>query len=139
MSGILIYGPDPGFLGGSWWWLAVVAPYSSMPLVLFHTIGTSAAVLGLILLLGRAFDPIIHVPAPAGSMTLTLYSAHLLFMASGILKDRPFASLAVQAGAAVTFAVVWRSLIGKGPLESALGAVSGKVRSRVGSSRPSRH
>ncbi|AUI53240.1 hypothetical protein AC20117_07045 [Arthrobacter crystallopoietes] len=129
---VLIYGAGEGLPGRSWWWLAVTAPYSSMPPELLHTIGTSAAVLGLILLLGKTFDPIIGVLAPAGSMTLTLYSAHLLFMASGILGDRPFASLAVQSGAAVIFAVIWHSSRGKGPLEAALGAASGRVRTRVG-------
>ncbi|WP_043806942.1 MULTISPECIES: heparan-alpha-glucosaminide N-acetyltransferase domain-containing protein [Micrococcaceae] len=129
---VLVYGAGEGLPGRSWWWLAIAAPYSSMPLELLHTIGTSAAALGLVLLLGKTFDPIIGALAPAGSMTLTLYSAHLLFMASGILSDRPFASLAVQAGTAVIFAVVWRWARGKGPLEAALGAVSERVRTMVG-------
>ncbi|MCW2134160.1 DUF1624 domain-containing protein [Arthrobacter sp. VKM Ac-2550] len=128
---VFVYGPDSGLPGGSWWWLAVMAPYSSMPLELLHTIGTSAAALGLVLLLGKAFDPIIGVLAPAGSMTLTLYSAHLLFVSTRFLGDRPFVSLAVQAGAAVIFAVVWHSTKGKGPLEGPLGALSEKVRNRI--------
>lgn len=131
VSEVFVYGPDSGLHGGSWWWLAVMAPYSSMPLELLHTIGMSAAVLGLVLLLGKAFDPIIGVLAPAGSMTLTLYSAHLLFVSTGFLGDRPFVSLAVQAGAAVIFAVVWHSTKGKGPLERPLGALSEKARNRI--------
>jgi hypothetical protein len=134
---VFVYGPDSGLPGGSWWWLAVMAPYSSMPLELLHTIGTSAAVLGLVLLLGnKAFDPIIGVLAPAGSMTLTLYSAHLLFVSTRFLGDRPFVSLAVQAGAAVIFAVVWHSTKGKGPLEGPLSALSEKVRNRIRHRRP---
>lgn len=135
---VLDYGVGEGLPSRSWWWLAIAAPYSSIPLELLHTIGTSAAVLGLVLLLGQTFDPIIGVLAPAGSMTLTLYSAHLLFMASGILADGPFASLAVQAGTAVVFAVIWQSSRGKGPLEAALGAVFERVRTRVGTAGASR-
>jgi hypothetical protein len=109
-----------------------------MPLELLHTIGTSAAVLGLVLLLGKTFAPIIGILAPAGSMTLTLYSAHLLFMSSGLLAERPFVSLAVQAGTAVVFAVIWHSSRGKGPLEAALGAVSERVRTRIGTAASGR-
>lgn len=128
VTDILVYGPEAGFPGGSWWWLAVVAPYAPMPLELLHTIGTSAAVLGMVLLLGRVFDPILAVLVPAGSMTLTLYSVHLIFLASGILAERPYASLALQATAAIVFAVILHGSNRKGPLEAVVGAVSGKAR-----------
>ena len=131
VTDVLVYGPEDGYPGGSWWWLAIVGPYSPMPLELLHTIGTSAAVLGLVLLLSRGFDPILAVLVPAGSMTLTLYSAHLLFLASGALAGQPFASLAVQTGAAFVFAAIWHRSGRRGPLEAVVGAVAGKARARV--------
>ena len=70
----------------SWWYLALPDPHSHTPVDLPHTLGSAGAVLGAALLLTgvpivtRALSPV----AAAGSMALTLYSAHLVLLATGV-------------------------------------------------------
>lgn len=128
---MLVYGGNavPATTG---WWLAVLAPETSTPLTLLSTLGTSLAVLGAILLLvpylGRAVEPL----AAAGSMTLTLYSAHVIIMATEILNpDRPIVSITIQCILFLLAGVLWRSAVGKGPLEAILAAATGWLRTLV--------
>lgn len=72
---------------GSWWWLATVAPHSGTPLDLAQTIGSALAVLGACLLLSRRMPEVWAALFGAGSMTLSLYSLHLLMMAQGHWPD----------------------------------------------------
>lgn len=130
-AGLLTAGDDPPVPENSWTWLVAASPYSSMPLELLHTIGTSMVVLGTLILAGKYIHQIIDVLAPAGSMTLTLYSGHLLFLASGLFGSRPFESFGLQVGAALLVGVLWRNLVGRGPLEAAVSAVSTRVRNAV--------
>ncbi|GER24421.1 hypothetical protein NCCP1664_29160 [Zafaria cholistanensis] len=129
---MLVHGRDARFEEDSWWWLAASTPYSDMPLELVHTIGTAMVALGVLLLAGRALRQVIEVLAPAGSMTLTLYSAHLLFLSVGLLGGSPFESFGLQVGAALLVGVLWHNLVGRGPLEAAVSAVSTRARARVG-------
>jgi hypothetical protein len=75
-----MYGSTP--TGGSWDWLLVVAPHSSTPFDLAHTIGTSLMVIGACLLvvglLGDFAERVVAIVFGAGTMTLTLYSLHVL-------------------------------------------------------------
>ncbi|GAA1496214.1 heparan-alpha-glucosaminide N-acetyltransferase domain-containing protein [Paeniglutamicibacter kerguelensis] len=130
-AGLLVAGEDPPVDEDDWAWLVAASPYSSMPLELLHTIGTSMVALGVLILAGKYIHQIIDVLAPAGSMTLTLYSGHLLFLASGVLGEEPFASFGLQVGAALLFGVLWRNLAGRGPLESAVSAVATRARNAV--------
>lgn len=101
-------------------WLAVAAPHSGTTFDLVHTTGTSLAVLGICLLatrvLGRALLPLVAV----GSMTLTLYTAHVLSLAEGspLLLDEPRTLWLLQVMVALVVASLWRSMIGRGPLEA---------------------
>jgi uncharacterized membrane protein YeiB len=61
-------------------------------------------------------------------MTLTLYSAHLLFLSSGILDERPLESFGLQVSAALLFGVLWHNFIGRGPLETAVSALATRAR-----------
>ncbi|GHG56320.1 hypothetical protein GCM10012320_28630 [Sinomonas cellulolyticus] len=66
---------------GTWWWLTTASPHSGTTLDLLHTSGTSAAVIGGFLLLARV-GPLMRTGllaplAGAGTMTLTLYTAHV--------------------------------------------------------------
>ena len=80
----LLWEPDTPM---SWWYLALPTPHSHTPVDLLHTLGSAAAVLGVALLLtrlpvvARALAPL----AAAGSMSLTLYVAHLVLLATGVL------------------------------------------------------
>ncbi|MCG2624660.1 DUF1624 domain-containing protein [Arthrobacter sp. I2-34] len=130
-AGLLAAGEDPPVPEASWSWLVAASPYSSMPLELLHTIGTGMVVLGTLILTAKYIHQIIDVLAPAGSMTLTLYSAHLLFLASGLLGARPSESFGLQVSAALLFGVLWRNLVGRGPLEAAVSAVAKQARNAV--------
>jgi hypothetical protein len=52
-------------------------------------------------------------------MTLTLYTAHLALLSTGLLLRHPWAALAVHVAAALLFAFIWRNATeGRpGPLE----------------------
>ena len=102
----------------SWWWLAVAAPHSSTTLDLVHTTGTSMLVLGVCLLVARHAGALLWPLAAAGSMTFTLYSAHVLALRGDDgLGDRTVL-YAMHVVAAVTVATVWRAFARRGPLEA---------------------
>jgi uncharacterized membrane protein len=108
------YGTTPP---SSWWWLVIVEPHSTTPLDLAHTIGIALALLGGCLLLaplaGRWMLPV----AWAGSMTLTLYSLHVLAVAAAPVPEHPGRVWAIQVILALAFAAYWRSSSPRGPLE----------------------
>lgn len=108
------YGTTPT---STWWWLAVAAPHSGSPFDLLHTIGTSAVVLGAMLLLARAAAPVLLPFAAIGSMTLTLYTLHVVLLATVLPRTVPDAFL-WHLLIAVAVAVPWRGLVGRGPLEA---------------------
>jgi hypothetical protein len=84
------------------------------------------ALLGALLLLGHVTTPALRtlidlVLAPlaaAGSMTLTLYTAHIMFMNSPLDDFDATPGYVVQAVVALLFALAWRQVVGRGPLES---------------------
>ena len=108
------YGTTPT---STWWWLAVAAPHSGSPFDLLHTIGTSAVVLGAMLLLARVAAPVLLPFAAIGSMTLTLYTLHVVLLATVLPRTVPDAFL-WHVLIAVAVAVPWRGLVGRGPLEA---------------------
>jgi uncharacterized membrane protein len=125
---VLLWSPPDNISFSSWWWLAVRAPHTVSPIDLLQTMGVAMAVLGAILLLTRVAIPVLRPLAAAGSMLLTLYSTHVVYMAFDPLSDYPFISYIVQITAAVVFAVIWQHLIGRGPLETVVAVVAGYVR-----------
>jgi hypothetical protein len=107
-----------------WRWLLICTPHSSTPFDLLHTAGTSLAVLGACLLAVRLLPAAargIYLPlAAAGSMTLTLYSLHVVALTRGspLLFTRDPATLwCSHVVVAIVLASVWRSTVGRGPLE----------------------
>jgi hypothetical protein len=102
----------------STWWLATDAPHSTTPLDLLATTGAAVAVLGLALLLSpRLLAPL----AAAGSMPLTLYSAHVLLLATTDTSS-PTRYYLVQVAVALAAATAWRRHVGRGPLEMGIAA-----------------
>jgi hypothetical protein len=128
---ILLWGPNPTLPTSTWWWQAIRAPHSSTPIDVLHTAGTSMAVLGAMLLLGptvtRALRPLIA----AGTMTLTLYSLHVLVTETGVLDERPAVAFAVQVVAFMAIAFAWRAWLGQGPLERAVSSAARLARDAV--------
>ncbi|WP_109473263.1 heparan-alpha-glucosaminide N-acetyltransferase domain-containing protein [Ornithinimicrobium cavernae] len=124
-----LYGTTPT---GSWAWLWVWSPHSGSIVDLAHTVGSSMFLIGLSLLLvsvagrlGRS----VQVLAGAGTMTLTLYVAHVTVVAAGrtdaLSGEAPWVLdvrwhlLGVLLVGAVFALARWR-----GPLEQLVGEVS---------------
>ena len=125
---IIIWGPEGYLPASSWWWLTVVSPHTTTPFDLLHTIGVAVAVLSAMLLLARYAGKALPVLSAPGRMTLTLYCAHLLFLGTGLLADRPFLSFWLQGAVFAVFALLWQRTGKRGPLENAVARGSGAVR-----------
>jgi hypothetical protein len=112
----------------TWWWQAVASPHTGTTFDLAATTGTALVVLGLCLLLaqvaarttGAWLAParwLVAVLAAAGSMTLTLYSLHVVAadqLTSGMvgsLVDPAHRGrlLLAHMGFALVLAVVWKA------------------------------
>ncbi|OZM79352.1 heparan-alpha-glucosaminide N-acetyltransferase domain-containing protein [Pseudonocardia sp. MH-G8] len=133
----LLWDPDPAT---SWWYLALPAPHSESTVDLVHTLACAVAVLGAALLLTRSRIParLLSPLAAAGSMALTLYSAHLVLLATGVLEDEPVVLFGLMVVGAGAFAVVWRRLLGQGPLERVVAILAGATRRRLAERLPRR-
>jgi uncharacterized membrane protein len=128
---------DPDSVVASWWYLALPSPHSHSTLDLVHTLGSAVAVLGAALLLTRvrSLARVLSPVAAAGAMVLTLYSVHLLLLASGVLEDQPGALFLAMVVGALVFAVLWRRWAGQGPLERLVALAAGVTRRRVAARR----
>jgi uncharacterized membrane protein len=126
----------------TWWWQAVAAPHSGTAFDLAQTIGSALAVIGLALLLtrqaagwrgpvGRLGQGALAALAAAGSTTLSLYSLHVVVMATGVGREAPVELLLLQVAVLVPLASMWRSGARRGPLEQAVASASGTVRDAV--------
>lgn len=133
IAGQLAYGPDGVMMPDTtWWWLAAVSPYSSTPLNILHNLGAAVAVLGILLLLTRRGGAVFSPFAAMGAMTLTLYSAHVIVESLEVLdEDKPMVSLWIQVISYMLFALMWRSCMGRGPLETIISDASDWVRTRI--------
>jgi hypothetical protein len=127
----IVWDPQPV---ASWWWLVLRGHHSGTPFDMVHTLGVAMAVLGAALLVTRlrVARRLLWPVAVAGSMTLTLYSAHALVLNNwDLLDDNDLAFYLVQVAVAVAFAVGWHHFRGKGPLERLVAEASGRTRRTV--------
>ncbi|MBB5786787.1 heparan-alpha-glucosaminide N-acetyltransferase domain-containing protein [Jiangella mangrovi] len=113
------YGTTPAT---SWWWLVVAAPHTATPFDLLHTIGTSAAVLGLMLLLAARVRPLVWPLAAIGGMTFTLYTLHVVLL-SGPIQGHDVSTYLTHVVIVFAIAMPWRAFIGRGPLEAVAAAM----------------
>ncbi|HSP60378.1 MAG TPA: heparan-alpha-glucosaminide N-acetyltransferase domain-containing protein [Ornithinimicrobium sp.] len=115
---------------GSPWWLGVWSPHSGSIVDLAHTSGCALLVLGLLLIAVRVLP---RAPwwllAGAGSMTLTLYTTHVVVLASA-LGARGDAALLAHAVAAVLIGSIFARSGVKGPLEAGVAALTRQVSAR---------
>jgi uncharacterized membrane protein len=122
----------------TWWWLAVDAPHSSAPLDLIQTIGSAVGLLGAMLLLGHITRPAtsriigaVNGPlAAAGSMTLTLYTAHIVYMNSPLDDFDSLPGYLIQVTVALLFAIGWRQAVGRGPFEAIVTSITHRARDK---------
>jgi len=121
-----------------WRWLTVSAPHSGTTLDFVHTVGVALAVLGGCLLLARLLPARSILPLAAmGSMTFTLYSLHVLVLAKDspfLVDDRQTLWLA-HVVVALGLASLWRTTMGRGPLE-ALAAWADRLARRAAGRTP---
>jgi uncharacterized membrane protein YeiB len=106
----------------SWWFLGVPAPHSGSVPDLLHTTGSAIAVLGFALLLARRWPRAVLPLVVLGSMTLTLYSLHVLLLAVGqeSFPDPDVVAwwlLGFNVFVALVVATLWRAQGRRGPLE----------------------
>ncbi len=136
---VILWDPDAT---QTWWWLAERAPYTVTPLRMLHDLGVAMAVLGCCLVLARILRrPRLLWPlVAAGSMTLTLYTAHILVLASGLLEDHPVLLFVGMTLGALGFAAIWRQGKAQGPLEQQVSRACRWARERAerGPSRDSK-
>lgn len=115
----------------SWWWLATSGPHHGTPLDLLHGTGTALMVIGLCLVgvwaaSRRAWSATALSPlAAAGSMTLTLYTGHVVALAATRASaPHDVSTWVTHVLVALAFASLWRigatslHLGGRGPLEA---------------------
>lgn len=130
---VLFFGVTPT---DTWWYLAVATPHSGSPLDFAHTIGTSLVILNACLLLAAAGRKMVMWLAAAGGMTLTLYTVHVLALNAGWgLSDR-LALLVWHVVLALIIGLIWRGLIGRGPLETFTANIAAVTRAAVLAGRP---
>jgi uncharacterized membrane protein len=127
---LLTFGPDGVTPTDSWWWLATMSPHSSTSLDLTFTIGVGLAVVGVCLMCGRVTTRLLRPLAAAGSMTLTLYSLHLLMLSSPFVPGNRSGFL-IQTAVVVAFALLWSHGHARGPLEDIVARATGAVRRAV--------
>jgi hypothetical protein len=115
----------------SFGYLLVATPHSGTTFDLLHTGGSAAAVIGLCLLLGAAASWSVAWLAGAGGMTLTLYTTHVLALATRWGLDHRPRLLTIHAGAALLLGAIWRQTVGRGPLETVAANFAAVARSTV--------
>ncbi|MEO6143316.1 MAG: heparan-alpha-glucosaminide N-acetyltransferase domain-containing protein [Dermatophilaceae bacterium] len=116
---------DAGLFGTTpatdWRWLLISSPHSGTVFDLVHTSATAAGLLGLCLLFTRQAPRWVALPLVAtGSMTLTLYTVHVLALADGsplLLTDNRLQLWLAHLTTAMVVATLWRALLGRGPME----------------------
>ncbi len=117
-----------GFFGttptDSWWWLSVWVPHSGSIVDLVHTTGGAMAALGGCLLLTSRLSPRgrrrVSIVAGAGTMTLTLYAAHVVLLAAP--EQLEWADrIIVHVVLLLSVGALFVAARARGPLESLVG------------------
>ncbi|MFF0903201.1 UNVERIFIED_CONTAM: heparan-alpha-glucosaminide N-acetyltransferase domain-containing protein [Kocuria sp. CPCC 205316] len=128
---IITFGPDQVLPTTTWWWLAIAGPHTNTPLALAVGLGSAAAALGGFLLLARRLGSWLLPLSAMGTMTLTLYSAHLLALSTEVHYDQPYLWFFIQMVVAAVFATAWHRALGQGLLERVVARGAGLGRRLV--------
>lgn len=118
------------------WWLVTASPHSATPLDLGATIGSALAVLGVMLLLAPLLGRTLLPMAWLGSLTLTLYTLHVLAVTDRVGPSDPEQLWVFHAVAALLISSAWRLAWVRGPLEQLVSWPSRAVAVRVAGARP---
>ena len=115
----LDYGPDGHLPTETLWWLAISAPHTNTPFSLLKSLGAAMLLLGVMLIVSRAMRSVLTPLIAAGSMSLTMYVAHLmLFVVLGDqIRANPAWWFVGQIIVLFLLATFWKAAFGRGPLE----------------------
>jgi uncharacterized membrane protein len=113
------------------WWLALVTSHTNMPLSIAESVGFGLLTVVVILLLARKVGRWLTPLAAMGTMTLTLYSAHLLALSAEVHYEETLLWFIVHLAVAAAFAMIWRRWLGQGPLERPVAAAARNFRQIV--------
>ncbi len=120
----------------SWWWLAVLGPHTgTTPQVTQSSgIAVAVAVVGALCLAaglpgraGRVVAVATTPPAAMGSMTLTLYCTHVLYLISPYAWTDSVPAFVAEIACYAVFATMWRTRFRRGPLEGLVGGLVGRA------------
>jgi len=107
-----------------------VEPHSYTPVEMLSNTGVAAAVVAACLAAAALSRRTLWPLAAAGSMTLTLYAAHIVVIAivgDALVWRSTNTAMLVLCAAAVAFASAWRALLGQGPLERVVSWASSRA------------
>lgn len=111
--------------GGSWAWLLVVAPHSATPFDLVQTGASAAAVIGLCLgivgLLPARPRRLVAVLFGAGTMTLSLYSLHVVMRTDRVWPPEEPDTFGWHVLVLLLVGAAFVALRRRGPLETVIG------------------
>lgn len=122
-----VYGPDPQLPTTTWQWLLLSGPHTNTPFALIGSAGMAMVALGAFLIASRAIGRWFTPLAAMGSMTLTLYASHLVFLTFVDVGSMPWFWYWVQIVVAALVATAWQQALGNGPLERVVTKVSKAV------------
>jgi uncharacterized membrane protein len=126
--------------GGGWQWLLVAVPHTATPADLAHSIGTSLCVIGVCLLvvrlLSEAGERGVAVLFGAGTMTLTLYTLHVVMRSPGYWPADSPDTLRWHVLVVMAIGAVFVALRRRGPLETIVGAPQRLLRRPPSGGRP---
>lgn len=115
-------GPDPILPTTTNWWLVIDGPHTNTPFALAYSAGLAMVALGGFLLLSRTAGRWLSPIASIGTMTLTLYTLHMLFLAAIDISQHPGFWFFIQIAVAALIATAWLKALGRGPLEALMRA-----------------
>lgn len=117
----------------SFWWQVTLSPHSNLVFELLNTLGVALLVLSIALLIGQQLSWLLRPLAIIGSMTLSIYTLHLFFLATGLGTEVPTLSFWLQIFGSLLFAVLWRNIseLPQGPLEHLTSALANRAKART--------
>ncbi|WIM68002.1 heparan-alpha-glucosaminide N-acetyltransferase domain-containing protein [Corynebacterium breve] len=120
------------------WWQFVVGPHTNTIASVFFAGALAAVAVSAFLVLERAVVHLLEPLIAVGSMSLTVYVAHMLFLYffKPAVNDFPVVMTVVQIVVAVVFAVFWKAAVGQGPLEKMQAVITKSAARRVVPERP---
>jgi uncharacterized membrane protein len=116
---------------GSGWWLVTSAPHSATPFDLVHTTGSALVVIGLCLLVTRIFPTVWAVVFGAGTMTLSLYTLHVILRTPLFFPDDNPETFWLHVVIVTVIGAGFRLAGRSGPLERIIASAAGAVRRSV--------